>query len=147
MSEQDRYIGGVPCWVDTTQPNPKAAVAFYSELFGWEFEDLMPAHPVRYYSGRAGRARSGPAESAPDRAMAISCVRRLLLVQSGSRKRAGADACAARMVARSGRCGGGRLPGGRVLAYWTIISNLARAPLAQSSCASPVPALRPGSSP
>ena len=52
MSEQDRYIPGVPCWVDTTQPNPKAAVAFYSELFGWEFEDLMPAHPVRYYMAR-----------------------------------------------------------------------------------------------
>ena len=42
MSDQDRYIPGVPCWVDTTQPDPEAAVAFYGELFGWEFEDVMP---------------------------------------------------------------------------------------------------------
>jgi predicted enzyme related to lactoylglutathione lyase len=52
MSDQDRYIPGVPCWVDTTQRDPRAAIAFYGELFGWEFEDLMPAHPVRYYMAR-----------------------------------------------------------------------------------------------
>jgi predicted enzyme related to lactoylglutathione lyase len=28
--------------VDTSQPDPEAAVSFYSELFGWEFEDVMP---------------------------------------------------------------------------------------------------------
>jgi predicted enzyme related to lactoylglutathione lyase len=28
--------------VDTSQPDPEAAVAFYSDLFGWEFEDVMP---------------------------------------------------------------------------------------------------------
>jgi predicted enzyme related to lactoylglutathione lyase len=28
--------------VDTSQPDPEAAVAFYSGLFGWEFEDVMP---------------------------------------------------------------------------------------------------------
>ncbi len=39
MSEQDRYIPGVPCWIDTTQPDPAAAAAFYGGLFGWEFED------------------------------------------------------------------------------------------------------------
>lgn len=42
MSERDRYISGVPCWVDTSQPDPEAAVQFYSGLFGWEFEDVMP---------------------------------------------------------------------------------------------------------
>jgi len=42
MPERDGYIPGVPCWVDTSQPDPEAAVAFYSELFGWEFEDMMP---------------------------------------------------------------------------------------------------------
>ena len=31
MSEQDRYIPGVPCWIDTTQPDPDAAAAFYGE--------------------------------------------------------------------------------------------------------------------
>jgi uncharacterized protein len=42
MPERDGYIPGVPCWVDTSQPDPEAAVAFYSELFGWEFRDAMP---------------------------------------------------------------------------------------------------------
>jgi predicted enzyme related to lactoylglutathione lyase len=42
MPERDGYIPGVPSWVDTTQPDPEASVAFYGELFGWEFEDMMP---------------------------------------------------------------------------------------------------------
>ena len=42
MPERDGYIPGVPCWVDTPQPDPEAAVDFYSGLFGWEFEDVMP---------------------------------------------------------------------------------------------------------
>jgi predicted enzyme related to lactoylglutathione lyase len=42
MTDQDRYIPGVPCWIDTTQPDPAAAVAFYGDLFGWEFEEVMP---------------------------------------------------------------------------------------------------------
>jgi uncharacterized protein len=42
MLERDGYVPGVPCWIDTSQPDPAAAVAFYSGLFGWEFEDVMP---------------------------------------------------------------------------------------------------------
>jgi uncharacterized protein len=42
MSERDGYIPGVPCWVDASEPDPEAAVGFYSGLFGWEFEDVMP---------------------------------------------------------------------------------------------------------
>jgi uncharacterized protein len=53
MSEQDRYIPGVPCWVDTSQPDPEAAVAFYGELFGWELENVMPPDsPGKYYTAR-----------------------------------------------------------------------------------------------
>ena len=53
MTERDRYIPGVPCWIDTTQPDPGAAVAFYSGLFGWEFEDVMPPDsPGRYFIAR-----------------------------------------------------------------------------------------------
>jgi predicted enzyme related to lactoylglutathione lyase len=52
MSE-DRYIPGVPCWIDTTQPDPEAAVVFYGGLFGWEFEDVMPpGSPGRYSVAR-----------------------------------------------------------------------------------------------
>ena len=36
MSERDGYIPGVPCWADTGQPDPRAAVEFYGGLFGWE---------------------------------------------------------------------------------------------------------------
>jgi predicted enzyme related to lactoylglutathione lyase len=42
MPERDGYIPGVPCWVDTSQPDPDAAAAFYRDLFGWELEDMMP---------------------------------------------------------------------------------------------------------
>ena len=38
MPERDGYIAGVPCWIDTTQPDPDAAAGFYSDLFGWKFQ-------------------------------------------------------------------------------------------------------------
>jgi uncharacterized protein len=69
----DRYIPGVPCWVDATQPDPEAAVAFYGELFGWEFEDVMPPDaPARYHVGRLPggdvAAIAAPPEGAPETA-------------------------------------------------------------------------------
>jgi uncharacterized protein len=42
LPERDGYIPGVPCWVDTSQPDPDAATEFYGSLFGWELEDMMP---------------------------------------------------------------------------------------------------------
>jgi len=49
----DRYIPGVPCWIDTTQPDPDAAAAFYGGLFGWALEDAMPpGSPGRYLMAR-----------------------------------------------------------------------------------------------
>lgn len=53
MLERDGYPAGVPCWVDTSQPDPESAVDFYRELFGWEFEDVMPpGSPGKYYVAR-----------------------------------------------------------------------------------------------
>ena len=53
MPERDGYIPGVPCWIDTSQPDPKAAVDFYGALFGWEFEDVMPPDaPGEYFTAR-----------------------------------------------------------------------------------------------
>jgi predicted enzyme related to lactoylglutathione lyase len=53
LLERDGYPPGVPCWVDTAQPDPEAAVGFYEGLFGWEFEDRMPADsPGRYFVAR-----------------------------------------------------------------------------------------------
>jgi uncharacterized protein len=53
MPERDGYMPGVPCWIDTSQPDPEAAVDFYSGLFGWEFEDVMPpGSPGKYFFAR-----------------------------------------------------------------------------------------------
>jgi uncharacterized protein len=53
VAERDGYIPGVPCWTDTTQPDPSAAAAFYSGLFGWELEDVMPPDaPGSYFIAR-----------------------------------------------------------------------------------------------
>jgi predicted enzyme related to lactoylglutathione lyase len=53
MPERDGYIAGVPCWIDTSQPDPAAAVDFYRGLFGWEFENVMPAEaPGEYFIAR-----------------------------------------------------------------------------------------------
>jgi uncharacterized protein len=49
MPELDRYIPGVPCWIDTNQPDPEAAAAFYRDLFGWETEDAMPPGAEGHY--------------------------------------------------------------------------------------------------
>jgi uncharacterized protein len=43
VPERDGYIAGVPCWIDTSQPDPDAAASFYGALFGWDFEEAMPA--------------------------------------------------------------------------------------------------------
>ena len=53
MPERDGYIPGVPCWVDVSAPDPAALVDFYSGLFGWEFEDMMPPDsPGKYFVAR-----------------------------------------------------------------------------------------------
>jgi uncharacterized protein len=70
LLERDGYPAGVPCWVDTGQPDPEAAVEFYAGLFGWEFEDRMPADsPGRYFvaqlRGRDVAAVGSQPEQAP----------------------------------------------------------------------------------
>src|SRR3954464_5898649 len=53
MPDRDGYIAGVPCWVDTSQPDPDAAAEFYGALFGWETENAMPKDaPGPYYMAR-----------------------------------------------------------------------------------------------
>ncbi|MDQ6796692.1 MAG: VOC family protein [Actinomycetota bacterium] len=53
MPERDGYIPGVPCWVDTSQPDPEAALTFYRNLFGWEFENVVPdGSGGKYFMGR-----------------------------------------------------------------------------------------------
>ena len=42
MTARDTSSVGVPCWVDTWQPDPQAAKDFYGPLFGWTFDDPAP---------------------------------------------------------------------------------------------------------
>src|SRR3954452_3807486 len=67
MPERDGYIAGVPCAVDTIQPDPEAAVRFYRGLFGWEFEDVMPPDsPRRYLVARLGGLDVAAVASLPE---------------------------------------------------------------------------------
>jgi predicted enzyme related to lactoylglutathione lyase len=73
MSQRDGYEHGVPCWVDTLQPDPDAAIAFYAGVFGWEFGapgDMPGDPPGRYFVAQlGGRDVAGvgslPADSQP----------------------------------------------------------------------------------
>jgi predicted enzyme related to lactoylglutathione lyase len=44
---RDGYPDGAPCFIDTEQPDPRAAADFYAGLFGWELDDRG-----RYLMGR-----------------------------------------------------------------------------------------------
>jgi predicted enzyme related to lactoylglutathione lyase len=73
MSTREDYPAGVPCWVDTSQPDPVAAARFYSELFGWETEDAMPPDTGSHYfmarvAGRDAAAISSLSPGAPPQA-------------------------------------------------------------------------------
>jgi len=63
MSRPDGYAAGVPCWVETLQPDPGAAVDFYGSLLGWEFSapGAMPGGlPGEYFVAHLdGRAVAG----------------------------------------------------------------------------------------
>lgn len=49
MSERTGYKHGDPSWVDHASDDPGGAAAFYSQLFGWETEDRMPAEQQGEY--------------------------------------------------------------------------------------------------
>ncbi len=34
----DRYLPGVPCWIELLAPDPAGAESFYADLFGWAFD-------------------------------------------------------------------------------------------------------------
>jgi uncharacterized protein len=69
MPERDGYIPGVPCWVDTSQPDPEAALDFYGGLFGWEFEDVMPPESQgKYFIARLNGGEVAAVGSIPEAA-------------------------------------------------------------------------------
>ena len=70
MSTREDYPAGVPCWIDSSQPDPASAARFYSSLFGWETTDTMPPDAGGHYymariGGRDAAAISSQQEGAP----------------------------------------------------------------------------------
>jgi predicted enzyme related to lactoylglutathione lyase len=63
MGEREAYPAGVPCWVETLQPDPRAALDFYGPLFRWEFVGPGPMPdqlPGEYFVARVeGREVAG----------------------------------------------------------------------------------------
>jgi predicted enzyme related to lactoylglutathione lyase len=97
MAERDGYIPGVPCWIDTSQPDPDAALAFYGGLFGWEFEDAMPAEaPGNYFIGRIRGGDVAAVSSVPQGAPPTATWNTYVWVDS-------ADETAAKVLAAGGK--------------------------------------------
>jgi predicted enzyme related to lactoylglutathione lyase len=72
VREREGFPPGVPCWIDTTQPDPEAAAAFYGALFGWQFTERMPPDADASYRVAALNGKdvaaigSTPQGSSPD---------------------------------------------------------------------------------
>jgi len=97
MLERDGYLPGVPCWIDTSQPDPEVAVAFYSDLFGWEFENVMPPDaPGEYYIARLRGGDVAAVGSQPEGAPPAAVWNTYIWVES-------ADDAAAKVEAAGGQ--------------------------------------------
>ena len=97
MPERDGYIPGVPCWIDTSQPDPNAAVDFYSGLFGWEFEDVMPPESEgKYFIGRIRGGQVAAVGSIPEGAPPMAMWNTYVWVES-------ADQTASKVLAAGGK--------------------------------------------
>ena len=96
MPQRDGYIPGVPCWVDTSQPDPQAAVDFYGELFGWEFENVLPPDsPGEYVIARVRGRDVAAVGSMPEGMPAMAAWNTYLWVES-------ADETASKVTAAGG---------------------------------------------
>jgi len=97
MLERDGYLAGVPCWVDTSQPDPEAAVEFYSGLFGWDFEDAMPPGSTgKYFIARLRGGDVAAVGSEPEGGPPMAVWNTYVWVES-------ADEAASKVLAAGGR--------------------------------------------
>src|SRR4051794_3573730 len=97
MPERDGYQAGVPCWVNVALPDPAAGVRFYSELFGWEFEDRMPPEaPGRYFIAKLRGREVAAVGSQPEDAGGLAYWSTYICVDD-------ADETAAKVRAAAGR--------------------------------------------
>jgi predicted enzyme related to lactoylglutathione lyase len=99
MPARDGYIPGVPCWVDTGQPDPEAAVAFYRGLFGWEFEDVMPpGSQGKYFMARLRGGDVAAVGSLPEGAPAVATWNTYIWVPSADETASRAQEAGGRIV-------------------------------------------------
>ena len=125
MSTREDYPAGVPCWVDTNQPDPADAARFYSGLFGWQTEDAMPPDAGAHYymariDGRDVAAISSPPPGAPPQAMWNTYIR----VESADESAARVREAGGRVLSEpfdvfdAGRTGAFADPEGAVFCVW-----------------------------
>jgi uncharacterized protein len=120
----DRYIPGVPCWVDTTQPDPDAAADFYGRLFGWELENVMPEGEPKYYIARLGGNDVGAVSSLPPGAPESAAWNTYVWVDSADETAEKVRAAGGSVLMEPGDVGEyGRMavfadPGGAVFSVW-----------------------------
>jgi predicted enzyme related to lactoylglutathione lyase len=125
MSQQDRYIPGVPCWTDTQQADVEAATAFYGGLFGWEFEDVMPpGSPGSYCIARLRGEDVAAVGSGPDGGPETTAWNTYVWVEDADetaakvRDAGGTVSMAPDDVADAGRMAICADPGGAVFSIW-----------------------------
>lgn len=74
MTTRETNSVGAPCWVDTFQPDPRAAMDFYGPLFGWSFDDPTPMptglEGDYFAARRRGRLVAGIGQASPTSAPA-----------------------------------------------------------------------------
>jgi uncharacterized protein len=69
VTKRDTTSVGAPCWVESFQPNPRAALEFYGPLFGWTFDEATPMPTGldgEYFTARLdGRRVAGIGQAPP----------------------------------------------------------------------------------
>jgi len=124
MPDRDGYPPGVPCWVDTRQPDPEAAADFYGGLFGWELADVMPPGSEGKYLMARIRGRDVAAMSSPPQGVATATWNTYVWVESADETAARARDAGGKVVTEpfdvmdQGRMAVLADPGGAVLFLW-----------------------------
>ena len=131
MLERSEYPPGVPCWIDTAQPDPEAAVQFYGGLFGWEFEDQMPSDaPGNYFMARLHGLDVAAIGSQPDEAPPTPVWNTYIAVDNADEAAATVTTAGGSALAEpfdifdAGRMGIFSDPAGAVFSVWQAKQNI-----------------------
>ncbi len=115
----------MPCWVDTNQPDPEAAAAFYRGLFGWELEDTMPpGSDGKYYMARLHGGAVAAIGSQPEGAQTAPAWSTYVCVENADETAAKVRAAGGKVLAEpfdvldAGRTATFADPEGAVVSVW-----------------------------